>query len=137
MLHAHSATVADSVAQRMKAELPTYAHIPEEILRRQNQQTVEYIAAMMHESDFSVAREYFEQLTDRRIQAGISTVEFLQAMDLMVAVVDEQIQAAYAADPAYRDKSLRLFHSGNAFVRNVAGRTQLRQIVEQGKSVTP
>ena len=137
MLHAHSATVADRAAQRMKAELPSYAHIPDDILRRQNRQTVEYVAAMMHDSDFSLAREYFEQLTDTRIRAGIPTTDFLRALDLMVAEVIEQIQHTYISDPAYRDKALRLFHAGTVFVRNVVGRTHLRQIIEQGKSITP
>ena len=133
MLRAQSATLAEQTAQRMQAELPSYSHIPVEMLIQQNQQTVEYVTIMMQKSDFSLAREYFEQLTDRRILAGVPTTEFLQAMDLMVGVVDEQIQAAYASDPEYRDKALRLFHSGNVFVRNVAGRTQLRQVIERGK----
>lgn len=134
MLHAHSATVAARATQRMKAELPSYARIPEEMLRSQNTQTVEYVAAMMNESDFSVAREYFERLTDQRIQAGIPTADFLQAIDLMVAEVIEQIQHTYSSDPDYRDKALRLFHAGTVFVRNVVGRTHLRQIVEQGST---
>ncbi|MDQ2807757.1 MAG: hypothetical protein M3Z04_12745 [Chloroflexota bacterium] len=131
MLRAQSTSIAETIAQRMKAEVPSYAALPHEMLLNQNKQTVEYIAAMMNGSDFSVAREYFEQLTDTRIRAGIPTADFLQAMDLVVAAVNERIQHTYAADPEYRDKALRLFHAGDAFARNVAGRTQLRQVVEQ------
>lgn len=136
MLRDHSASIANVVAQRMKTEIRGYAPIPEEMLRNQNRQTVEHVVAMMNESDFSVAREYFEQLTDRRIQAGMSTPDFLRGFDLMVSVVIEHIERAYAADLEYRDKALRLFHAGTVFARNVVGRTHLRQVIEQGKPPT-
>ena len=70
-LQKHSASIAQEAAVRMRVALPRYAGIPLDKLAAQNQRTVGQIAQMMDESNFAVAREYFEKLTETRARAGI------------------------------------------------------------------
>jgi hypothetical protein len=132
-LQAEREEIAQESAWRMRATIMPYAGIPVEKLAAQNGRTLEQIARMMDESNFPVAREYFEKLTETRARAGISIDDFLQATEVMMQVVTEHIERAFAHDPAYRDRALRVLHAGTLFTRNVIGRSHLREVVERAK----
>ena len=98
-----------------------------------HERTVEQIARMMDESNFAVASEYFEKLTEARARAGIPVEEFLRATEVMMQVVNEHIGRAFAHDPDYRDRTLRLLRAGTVYTRNIIARHHLREVVEKTK----
>ena len=136
-LEAHSVAIAEEATRRMCAGIPGYDTIPQDRLVAQNTRTVQQIARMIDESNFPVAREYFEKLTQTRARAGVPIEAFLRAVELMMDVITEHIQQTFAHDPAYRDHALHVLHAGTLFTRNIIGRTHLREVVEQAKRARP
>jgi hypothetical protein len=136
-LEAHSVQIAEEATQRMLAEIPAYSGIPAAVLAAQNQRTVVQIAQMMDDSNFPIARAYFEDLTERRSRRGIPIADFLQATEIMMAVVRQHVQLVFADEPAYRDRALRVLQAGTVFTQTVIGRRHLEQVVNQTKPARP
>ncbi|HMA33910.1 MAG TPA: hypothetical protein VKY74_05455 [Chloroflexia bacterium] len=136
-LLAHSRQIAEDAARRMCAALPYYAGLPQDRLIAQNQRTVEQIAQMMEESNFSVARDYFEKLTESRERAGISVEDFLRATEYMMSAVTDHVERVFAADPTYRDRALHVLQAGVVFTRTLIGRQHLHGLVEKTRIPLP